>query len=188
MLYPFTNKLPNWWENTNTCFPTWVWQARLMSERTTSGLCRTFWWHFCQAARQKWKRASRICYSAKLTDFFPPGDETFKETKVCKALAKCLSPDGNFTASTWWVRDSFLGSSLVVASLPSSSPAFSDAIKIVPHDVGCTVLCKLLPSCLSPRVMHVEMCGLQLLLLLSLCLSFSLFLWRSYWTRIPTEF
>ena len=25
---------------------------RLLSERTTSGLCRTFWWHFCRAARQ----------------------------------------------------------------------------------------------------------------------------------------
>ena len=96
-----------------------------------------------------WYFISRAVQVDFVTDFFPPLDQSLNEKKMNEALTKCLGSDGHFSVSTWEVRDPFLGSSLVSASFPSSSPAFSDAVQIVPHDVECMVLSmvliKLLP-------------------------------------------
>ena len=65
---------------------------------------------------------------ATLEDLFPT-PEDLKYMKLKNALTNCIDISGNFTVTTVEV----------IAWFPGISPAFSDAVPIVPH-VGCMVI------------------------------------------------
>ena len=75
-----------------------------------------------------WYFISRAVFGDKVSELYPPAEETLKERKLCEALSNCLAPDGTFRFKTRKVRNSFLGSSLVVTSAPLQ--LFSDAAQM----------------------------------------------------------
>ena len=65
-----------------------------------------------------WYFISRAVLVDRVSELYPPAEETLKEKKLREAFSNCLAPDGTFRSRTHKVRNSFLGSSLVVTSAP----------------------------------------------------------------------
>ena len=61
---------------------------------------------------------SRAVLVDKVSELYPPAEETLTEQKLREAFCNCLARDETFRSTTQQVRDSFLGSSLVVTSAP----------------------------------------------------------------------